>query len=317
MIEKQGEPFPPDDVAFVRERRKKALISVGVQSIAIRLLIVFAELMGCLFFTSASLLFDAAQSVMDIAASLSLLFFIRIANKPPDRDHPLGHGRYEPIAGMQLAILMVLTGAALFGCQLFFLTHLSPGAPSPPPFLWTLPLAGVILLESAYRRLAHIAKKKQSPALMTEALHYRIDALSSFVAMLALAGGAFVGPLCAMLDHLGAAGIGMLMVILGCFSARQNARQLVDRVPEGRYFDLVRSAALQVQGVKATEKLRIQRYGPDAHVSIDVEVDPHLSVMQAHLIARDVRLAIQKRFPAVRDAIVHIEPHALDPSSLL
>ena len=59
----------------------------------------------------------------------------------------------------------------------------------------------------------------------------------------------------------------------------------------------------------APEKIRIQRYGPDAHVDIDIEVKPSLTVDKAHKISQQVRREIQKAWPAVRDVTVHIEPY--------
>ncbi|MEM7175602.1 MAG: cation diffusion facilitator family transporter [Chlamydiota bacterium] len=308
MEKSSSELALPDSVFASRKHRLRAMVSVGVQGIAIRSFIVVGECVGYAFFKSATLLFDAIGSLIDIAVSLSLLFFIRIADKPPDDDHPLGHGRYEPIAGMQLAILLVLIGCGLFGRQVFLLFRL-PALPPLNRWVWLIPLGAVLLLEWAYRRLSRIAKQQRSSALFSEALHYRIDAMSSLVATIALAAGAVAAPLSPLFDQLGALIIGLVMALLGCFAARQNMHQLVDRVPEKHYFDLVRTAALKVSGVKATEKLRIQLYGPDAHVSIDIEVAPILSVIEAHLIAQKVRLEIQKCFPAVRDAIVHVEPH--------
>ena len=83
----------------------------------------------------------------------------------------------------------------------------------------------------------------------------------------------------------------------------------MDRIPEDRFFNTVRQAAKHVEGVLETEKIRIQRYGPDAHVDIDIEVDPGLTVEVAHAISQKVRVEIQKAWPAVRDVTVHIEPY--------
>ena len=74
----------------------------------------------------------------------------------------------------------------------------------------------------------------------------------------------------------------------------------------------VRNAAMTVTGVCDTEKIRIQQYGPDAHVDIDVEVDPTLSVEQAHTISQHVRTKIQIAYPNVQDVVVHIEPYYPD-----
>jgi divalent metal cation (Fe/Co/Zn/Cd) transporter len=96
---------------------------------------------------------------------------------------------------------------------------------------------------------------------------------------------------------------------IGLIASKKNLNQLLDRVPESEFFDLVRKAALKVVGVRDTEKIRIQHYGPDAHVDIDVEVDPHLTVEEAHTISQHVRSSIQHDWPNVQDVTVHIEPY--------
>ena len=301
---------PPlsDSIAQLRKKRQRSLQEAVNKGLLIRLIIVAAELIGFAVFISATLLFDAIATLLDIIISISLLFFIKIANRPPDKKHPLGHGRYEPIAGFQLSLFLMVVGSGLAFQQLLTLQGVQPHPPIRA-HAWLIPLGAVLLLECGYRLLSEIGKRENSPALLSEALHFRFDALISLVATLALVVGAFRPQWSYLLDHLGALGISFFMIGSGALSARRNAQQLMDRVPDEKYFDLVREAALRVAGVEATEKLRIQLYGPDAHVSIDVEVDPELSVLKAHKLTQEVRLEIQKSFPAVRDVIVHLEPH--------
>jgi cation diffusion facilitator family transporter len=154
-----------------------------------------------------------------------------------------------------------------------------------------------------------VAKKQNSPALLADAVHYRIDSISCLFAVAALSFGAYFPKYSLLLDHIGAIFIAFLMMGIGIKAAWGNLHQILDRIPSQEYFELVHSAAMSVCGVMATEKLRIQSYGPDAHVSIDVEVDPLLSVEVAHEITQKVRLEIQKTWPAVRDVIVHVEPY--------
>jgi cation diffusion facilitator family transporter len=153
------------------------------------------------------------------------------------------------------------------------------------------------------------AKKQNSPALAADAVHYRLDGITSLFATIALLVGAFVPEWSHKVDHFGALGISVVMVIVGLNSARNNMHQILDRVPDQEFFDRVKNAAQKAKGVLDTEKIRIQLYGPDAHVDIDVEVDPHLTVEVAHGISQKVRAEIQKEWPAVRDVTVHIEPY--------
>jgi divalent metal cation (Fe/Co/Zn/Cd) transporter len=110
-------------------------------------------------------------------------------------------------------------------------------------------------------------------------------------------------------DKIGALLLAIVMILLGIRSIRENGAQLMDRIPEPHYFDKVKRAAMGVSGVRDTEKTKIQLYGPDAHVAIDIEVDPRLQVDQAHLISQKVRDAIFRELPEVKDVIVHIEPY--------
>ena len=119
-----------------------------------------------------------------------------------------------------------------------------------------------------------------SSAMMAEAWHYRIDALNSGIALVALAIGAILPQWSGLIDHIGAFGIAGLLLVVGIRCARENMHQLLDRVPDASFFSAVERAARRVPGVEGTEKVRIQLYGPDAHVDIDVEVTRHSLWMQ-------------------------------------
>ncbi|NGX58250.1 MAG: Ferrous-iron efflux pump FieF [Chlamydiae bacterium] len=300
-------PLPPSYL-IARARRKIQLVKSIWKGIIFRLLIIIAEIVGFFFFSSYSLLFDGIASAVDVLFSLVLITGIWLAAKPPDEDHPFGHGRYEPLAGLQLAVFMIVGGAAL-AVQQFFSVIEPPSDKILNPWAWTIPMGAVLLLEISYRFMIHQAKVNNSPALKADAVHFRIDALNSLFAAVALLLVAFFPSFSTTFDHFGAMLIAALMVVIGINAARNNIHQLMDRKPDKKYFDLIRESAMSVDGVLDTEKLRIQLSGPDAHVDIDIEVDPVMNVVEAHRISQQVRASIQKVWPAVRDVVVHIEPY--------
>jgi cation diffusion facilitator family transporter len=298
----------PDSVSETRQQRRKQMVVTARRGVMLRSVIILAELFGFFFLNSSALLLDAVSSLFDVAASLFLIFCIRFADRPPDRNHPFGHGRFEPIAGLQLGLLLAVVGGGMLIQQL---TAISSETETKviQPLTWLIPLGAVILLEISYQTLKRTAKRQNSPALLSDAVHYRIDGINSLFAMIALLFAAYFPQYSNLCDHLGAVVIALLMVGIGVMAAKNNLHQLLDRAPSGEYFDKVQSAAMRVDGVLATEKIRIQLYGPDAHVSIDVEVAPDLSVELAHELTQKVRAEIQKEWPAVRDVIVHVEPY--------
>jgi cation diffusion facilitator family transporter len=301
----------PETVEQSRQERRQRMLRTSKAGVGLRSVIILAEIAGFVYFNSSALLLDALSSLMDVASSLFLILCIRWADKPPDKEHPFGHGRFEPIAGLQLGLLLIVLGSGMLVQQVAALTH-ERASQAIDARTWVIPLCAVVLLEISYQLVRRTAKRQQSPALLADAVHYRIDALNSLFATAALGCGALFPQYSADLDHVGAVLIAVLMVIVGALASRNNVRQLLDRTPDEQYFRRVRSAAKRVPGVLETEKVRIQLYGPDAHVNIDVEVDPALSVEVAHALTQQVRAEIQREWPAVRDATVHVEPYYAD-----
>lgn len=301
----------PDSIQQMREKRKKQMMRTARRGVILRCSIILAELFGFVFLNSSALLVDALSSLVDVASSLFLILCIKIADKPPDRHHPFGHGRFEPIAGLQLGVFLTVIGAGMFVQQISALAQERTDHVIDP-YTWIIPLGAVILLELSYQHLKRTAKRENSPALLADAVHYRIDGINSLFATGALLLAAYFPHLSGIFDHLGAIVIAMLMVGIGAYAARNNLNQLLDRVPSQAFFQKVKQAALKVPGVFATEKLLIQIYGPDAHVSLDIEVEPNMRVDDAHQITQLVRAEIQKDWPAVRDVIVHVEPYYPD-----
>jgi len=297
----------PKSVSEARKNRKEEIVSSAKRGVFIRLAIIFVEFLGYAVFGSVALLADALASLLDVISTFVLIFFVKLAEKGPDKNHPFGHGRLEPLVGMQLGLFLALVGGWISFQQLFQISH-ETRVESIDSFLWLIPVFAVLLLEMCYRFMMRTAKAQNSPALAADALHYRIDALTSLLAAFALIFGAYFPAWSLVFDSTGAILIAVMMIIVGLNAAWKNLHQLIDKSPPKEFFELVKTAALKVEGVRGTEKIRIQQYGPDAHVNIDIEVDPDLNVDKAHEISQRVRVEIQKEWPQVRDVIVHIEP---------
>ena len=298
----------PKSVEVSRNNRQKQIISASKLGIVIRIFVILFELTGVLFINSSALFLDAISSLMDVVSSLFLIFCFKLAQRPPDDDHPFGHGRYEPFGGLSLGVLLVILGGIMFFQQFLnlFQGELHRQIHS---WAWIFPAVAMGVLEIAYRFMIHTAKQEKSPALIADAVHYRIDSLTSLFATLALVTASIWPTWSLVLDQIGAILIALFMIALGIFTSRKNFHQLMDKVPDLECFECVQQAALKTTGVKGTEKIRIQQYGPDAHINIDIEVNPSLTVEKAHRISQQVRVEIQKAWPAVRDVIVHIEPY--------
>lgn len=299
----------PKHVFDKRKERMRQLLISCLWGMMLRLTIIAAELIGVFVFDSAALLMDALTSLVDVFSSALLVICIKLAARPPDVNHPFGHGRFEPLLGLQLGLFMALVGGGMVvrevnefliaRSQLFIIN----------PRAWIIPFCAMILLEICYHFVMRVAKKQHSTALAADAVHYRLDSITSLCATVALLAVAYFPDKSHLIDHGGAIIISFLMIGIGFNAAWQNINQLLDTKPPVKFFNKVKKAANRVEGVLGTEKIRIQLFGPDAHVDIDVEVDPGLTVEVAHAISQKVRVKIQEDWPAVQDVTVHIEPY--------
>jgi len=298
----------PEHVQYERKERMRQLVTSCFWGVVLRLAIIAAEFIGVFLFGSAALLMDALTSLVDVFSSILLIICIKLAARPPDANHPFGHGRFEPLIGLQLGLFMALVGGSMI-VKGFFDFSAATSEHIIDPRAWIIPFCAIVLLELCYQMVMRVARKQHSPALAADAVHYRIDGITSLCATIALLVAAYFPAMSHRIDHIGAIFISVLMIGIGLNAAWQNTKQLLDTKPDVKFFNKVKKAAKRVEGVMGTEKIRIQLSGPDAHVDIDVEVDPHLSVQVAHTISQKVRVEIQKDWPAVQDVTVHIEPY--------
>ncbi|MDF2549436.1 MAG: hypothetical protein K0S07_503 [Chlamydiales bacterium] len=298
----------PSHILKAREERSDAVLRVTKLSILIRSLIIVCEMAGFFWFDSHTLLIDAIDGAFDVTTSFFLLFCIKYASRPPDRNHPFGHGRLEPLAGLQLGLILTAIGGFLFFKEIWADFGLKEVA-AISPLAALIPLGAFLLLELTGLKMKKLAQQLRSPALLAEARHLRLDSLNTVIAAITLLLAASMPTWSARLDECGALLIAACMTYIGISGCKKNLDQLLDRKPEEDLFKLVREAALKTEGVKDTEKIRIQSYGPNAHIAIDIEVESSLSVEEAHLISQNVRVEIQKEWPDVQDVIVHIEPY--------
>jgi cation diffusion facilitator family transporter len=299
--------IPAEHIHISRKSRYKAVTKACYKGIMIRSIIIAAQLLGYIFTHSQALYLDSISTSLDICFSIFLVLSIKYASRPPDENHPFGHGRFEPIAGLQLGVILIALGAIL-GVQQFKNT-LELKEQIFPFYTFIIPLCAALLMEACYRYFKYVAGKSHSSALLSDAYTFRTDAISSVIATAALGTGLLLPNYAALFDHLGALSIATMMIISGLKSSHENLHQLLDKKPSRSYLSKIEEAALRIKGVLATEKLRVQRYGPDAHVDIDIEVDPKSTVMHAHRIAQQVRASIQEDMPEVQDVMVHVEPY--------
>lgn len=254
---------------------------------------------------SFALVADAIESSLDVVGSFVVWRGLRIAGQPADRDHPYGHGRAEALAGLLVALLILVAGVGIAAEAVRGL--LSPKAP-PATFTLAVILGVVVVKEAMYRYVRRAARRTGSGAVLIEAWHHRSDAITSAAAAVGLAIAIFGGPACAQADNWAALVASGVIVVNAVRLIRSPLGDLMDTRPR-EVVEQVRVVAGGVHGVQAVEKVLARKTGLAYLVDMHVEVAPEMTVDAAHGIAHAVKDAVRGAMPQVQDVLVHIEPH--------
>jgi cation diffusion facilitator family transporter len=247
---------------------------------------------------------DGVESAADVLSSGLVYLGLSIAAKPPDAEHPYGHGRFETLTGLAVGILLAAMGAGI--C----VHALQSGSRETPALFAVWPLAASVAIKSVLAAVKMRAgRRARSSALTADAWNDSVDILSGSVALAAVLLSVFFPERLRNADHWGGFAIGLIVIFISFRVVRETAWQLVDTMPEPARMEEIRAEALQVPGALGIDKCYARKTGLRYHVDLHLEVDPNLTVMASHEIARAVKNHLKNRLDWVADVLVHVEPH--------
>jgi cation diffusion facilitator family transporter len=261
---------------------------------------------------SNSVLADGFESAGDVVASGVVLLGLTVAARPPDENHPYGHGRAETLTGLLVGLMLAGAGAAIS----FHALH-SAAAPGPGPASYAIwPLLVSIACKSVLSRIKfRYGKKLHSAALVADGWNDTVDVLSGLVALCGLGLTLSDPSRFAVADHYGGFVVGLIVITTGFRVAHDAGVQLMDTMPDESLIDVVREVACTVPAVRGVEKCYARKTGFQYHVDLHLEVDPEMSVRESHEIATAVRKKIRNKLDWVADVLVHVEPAATNSLS--
>jgi cation diffusion facilitator family transporter len=257
------------------------------------------------FGNSYALIADAIESTTDIFSSLLVLFGIRYSNRPPDENHPYGHGKLEPlvtflVVGFLIVSAIVIAYSSIQNIQ-------TPHALPEPFTLWVL--AGIILWkEISFQIVIKKSKQANSTSLQADAWHHRSDAITSVAAFIGISIALYMGEGYEAADDWAALFASGLIVYNSYRIFRPALSEILDENLHHQLIAEIRAISFLVPGVRGTEKCLVRKSGMNYHVDLHAIVDPDISVREGHQIAHRLKDKLMKEIPELEDVLIHIEP---------
>ncbi|MGE0040249.1 MAG: cation diffusion facilitator family transporter [Vicinamibacterales bacterium] len=265
-------------------------------------LAVAAAKIGLGYATGAvSILSDGFHSLTDTASNVVGMVGVRIASRPPDENHPYGHRKFETMAAIGILVFLLLVLVEVLRAAV---DRLGSGAtPAVPPLSFVV-MAGTLavnVLVVRYERRA--GRRLASEVLLADARHTMSDVFTSSAVIVALVGVRLGVPMADPLAALVIAGF----IGRACWEIfEESARVLADEavIPE----EAIRDTVNGVPGVIGCHQIRSRGSADHVFVDLHIWLDAALPLHDAHEVSHDVKDRLMERFPAIQDAIIHIEP---------
>ncbi len=291
----------PNGNAALEYGMKLALLGIGINAV-----LAVVKLLAGYTGHSYALIADGIESTLDIAGSFIIWGGLKLATKPADADHPYGHGKAEPVAGIivSLAVLAAAAGLTFESIREILTPHHAPA-----PFTLIILLAVVVIKETLYRVVMWHGERAQSTAIKTDAGHHRADAITSVAAFIGISIALLGGKGWEQADDWAALFACALIAYNGVRLLKPALLEIMDTAPPKDFENNVRRAAESVDGVDNVQRCRIRKMGVEFYVDLHVWVDGRMSVSEGHRIAHAVKDTVRDSNPAVADVLVHVEPH--------
>lgn len=295
-----------DPRGFAAIKARAALLSVAASVV-----LTLGKTLAAVLSGSLALYSEAFHGLIDIAATLTTYFALRVADKPADDEHHYGHGKVESLAALaETALLFALAGAVAWeaGNRLWG-GH--GGHVEVTPLVIGVLLVSILIDATRWRALTLVARETGSEALAADALHFSSDLVSS---ALALVGLVVVRMGYQLGDTVAALGVAGFIVVAAWRLARRTIDTLIDAAPTG-VTERMREAVKAVPGIVAIDWLKLRPAGGTLHGELGIKVSRTLPLDEVAIIKDRLSAAILAVEPGA-EVTITVNPIQLDDETV-
>jgi len=254
---------------------------------------------------SAALVGAGIDTATDIVSSIVTLFTADIADKPPDKRHPYGHGRAEAIAAKLLSFIIMMAGLQLL---ISTVLNLFNGEEKMMPRIYTVYISigaiGAKFILYLYK--IKIGRDVNSQMVIADALNMRADIVLSASVLAGLLITYFTG--LPIIDSIIAVGVSIWILRNGISIFMESNDELMEGSGDPELYTRVFDALKKVDGISNPHRVRIRKINTMYVIDLDIEVNGNLTVAEGHDLAKQAEEKLRSSIDDLYDVIVHVEP---------
>jgi cation diffusion facilitator family transporter len=291
--------------------REKEIYKVTIIGGLVNLLLLVFKFVAGFLAHSGAMIADATHSFSDFITDIVVLVFVRLGNRPKDKNHDYGHGKYETLAMtiIGVALMIVAIGIIVEGAKKIAFWAGGGTLEEPGMLAFWAAIVSIVTKEAIYRYSIIKARKLDSKAVEANAWHHRSDALSSLGTAVGIGGAIFLGDRWAILDPIASVIVGGVLVKVAFDILKEAVGDLMEQsLPdkiENEMLELVKG----IPGVAQPHNLRTRRIGNHYAIEIHIMMDGDITLREAHDKATEVEEVLREHYGKETHVAVHVEPN--------
>jgi len=288
-------------VSTTNNTNKKIAYLQGWISIIVNGLLFILKYWAGFVTGSLALMADAWHTLSDSLSSIIVVIGTKISNKPPDKEHPFGHGRAELIAAIIIGVILGLIGFEFARDSIARLAN--HGSVVFGKFAIWVTVISIVVNECLAQFSFWAGRTTGNPALKADGWHHRSDAISSLIILV----GIFAGSYFWWIDGV----LGLIVSLLIFYAAyeiiKEGTDPLLGEKPETGLLDNLTIIAKEVSDIDThLHHVHLHRYGSHVELTMHIRLPKNTTLENAHHIADDIESQIAKKLNI--EATIHMEP---------
>jgi cation diffusion facilitator family transporter len=292
------------------KQRAHAICRTTLVGSAVNFLLLALKFLAGFMGHSAAMIADAVHSLSDFATDMVVMVFVRISQKPVDKSHDYGHGKFETLATIIIGIALFAVGFGLLWSSAISILFVAQGGtlPRPGSIALVAAIVSIVLKELLYQYTVRIARVCHSPALEANAWHHRSDAFSSVATAIGIGGAYLLGNRWTVLDPLAAFVVSIFIIKVAWKLVVPSLNELLEKSLPDSVEQEIERIVLTVDGVSQPHHLRTRRIGSSVAIEMHVRMDGNTPLFEAHEKATAIERKLKEVFGEKSHVGIHVEP---------
>ena len=282
--------------------RTKAGLIEGFLSIFINAALFVLKIWVSIITGSIALAADAWHTLSDSLTSIIVVFGVKLSSKKADKEHPFGHGRWEQIASILVAVILAVIAYDFLKSSIIRFSHRESVTYGITAII--VVAISIIVKELMAQYAFYVGRKTGNTSITADGWHHRSDSLSSIVL---LAGILFAQQFWWIDSVLGV--FTALVLFYAAFAIlKETITKFLGEVPSKELITEIKNEIKNVyhEDLNNLHHFHLHDYIVHKELTFHLRLNNDMSIEDGHKITDAIEKIIKNKFNI--EATIHIEP---------